>query len=551
MRCGLVVWSCGTLFWALAAPLTAADAPRLVAHWPLTADARDVGPLHLPTEASGVSFGAEGPTKQLAKAATFDGRASRLVVQPADAARPGTGDFTIALWVHTDETSRDDLGDLVSWFDPVRRVGWQLGLATQSGVTSSQANTRQLCFGTDAGSEPRWQDEGRPGGALFAFALAVHDGALYAGTCEPAADAAGHVYRYAGPNQWVDLGAPDRANTISAMAPFRGRLHVASSKYRLKGSALPESENPHDGGRVYRLEADGRWTQVGELAGHAAVGGMVEYDGQLYASSLYPPAGLYRWDGDGAWESVATPGGRRVEPLAVYDGALWAGSYDGGYVFRYDGQSWREYGPIDGNTQTYSFAMHRGKLHVGTWPSGKAYRLEQDEWRDAGRLGKETEVMGMLVHNGKLYGGTLPLAEVYRLDGDNAWTQVGRLDHTPDVTYRRAWTMAQHQGRLFVSTLPSGTIHSLSAGACVTLDRAFPTDWRQVTAVRQADRLRLYVDGEPVAESAPAGANFDLSPDAPLVIGHGAGDYFRGRLCDVRLYRGALSADAIRELAKR
>ena len=58
-------------------------------------------------------------------------------------------------------------------------------------------------FGIDAGSEPKWTDCGRPGDAVYVMALAVHAGRLFAGTCEPGKDQAGHVYRYAGGTRWL------------------------------------------------------------------------------------------------------------------------------------------------------------------------------------------------------------------------------------------------------------------------------------------------------------------------------------------------------------
>ena len=72
--------------------------------------------------------------------------------------------------------------------------------------------------------------------------------------------------------------------------------------------------------------------------------------------------------------------------------------------------------------------------------------------------------MGMMVYNGKLYAGTLPTGSVYRYDGEGEWVSTGQLDTTPDVKYRRAWTMAVYQGRLFCGTLPSGNVLSLEAG---------------------------------------------------------------------------------------
>lgn len=531
--------------------VASADDPDLVGRWLLTNDARDSSPHGRHAQNQGVEFLGKGPDGKRS-AATFNGKTSRLHVKSDPGLRLGTGDFTVALWLHTEEALDDDLGDLVTLYDAKKRVGFNLTLRTNTGVTSSQANTRQLQFGIDAGSEPQWNDEGRPGNAILAFALAVHDGTLYAGTAGNGRDDVGHVFRHAGAGQWLDCGAPDRSNAVSALAVHRGKLYAASSKYRFAGSALKESENMNLGGKVFRHEGDNRWTEVGRLPDTEAVGGLVVFKGRLYASSLYRPAGFFRYEADGKWSALEVPDGKRVESLGVFDGYLWATSYDGGRVYRFDGTSWKDFGRLGENTQTYSFAIHRGRLCVGTWPSGKVYRLRDDEsWEDLGRLGAELEVMGMLVHNGQLYAGTLPLAEVYRYDGEQTWTRTAQLDRTPDVKYRRAWTMAQYQGRLFCSTLPSGRIHSLTAGPCVTWDRELTPGWHHVAAVRQGGILRLHVDGNPVAESARFDpARFDLTTAEPLVLGAGPGDCFRGSLSDVCLYRRALSAAEIRRLLK-
>jgi hypothetical protein len=67
-----------------------------------------------------------------------------------------------------------------------------------------------------------------------------------------------------------------------------------------------------------------------------------------------------------------------------------------------------------------------------------------------------------------------------------------------------------------------------------------------VAAVKQGGTLRLFVDGQAVAESATFDpAAFDLTTDAPLLIGAGAADNFRGSLSDVRLYGRALSKEEI------
>jgi hypothetical protein len=145
--------------------------------------------------------------------------------------------------------------------------------------------------------------------------------------------------------------------------------------------------------------------------------------------------------------------------------------------------------------------------------------------------------------------GTLPLAEVYSYEGDTTWRRSARLDHTPDVRYRRAWTMAEFQGRLFASTLPSGRVYSYEAGKSATWDHEFPAGWHHVAAVKSDGELRLYVDGKQVAASQPFDPSWQVIADAPLRIGFGQNDYFRGALGDVRVYATAIDDAGIVRLA--
>jgi hypothetical protein len=266
---------------------------------------------------------------------------------------------------------------------------------------------------------------------------------------------------------------------------------------------------------------------------------------------MYAPAGLFRYDGGTTWTDCGSPEGKRVEALCIYNGQLFAGGYDEGAVYRYDGNRWYHCGLLGKNTQTYGFAVYGGELYVGSWPAGRVYRYRADhDWTDMGQLGEELEVMGMAVYNGQLYAGTLPLAEVYRLDRRNQWRLVGRVDRTPQVRYRRAWTMAVATGRLFVGTLPSGHVWSMEAGKSVTHDRQLPIGWVHLAAVKGASRLSLYLNGQLAAESTPfARARFNLNNAQALKIGFGPHDYFNGCLSDLRIDSRALTPKEIAELA--
>jgi hypothetical protein len=103
---------------------------------------------------------------------------------------------------------------------------------------------------------------------------------------------------------------------------------------------------------------------------------------------------------------------------------------------------------------------------------------------------------------------------------------------------------------LFSGTLPSGHVKSFEAGKNVTYDHPLAPGWRHVAAVRERSRLRLYVDGNRVAESPQFDpASFDLSAPVPLRIGFGSHDFLNGKLTDVRLHDGALSAEFLKKAA--
>jgi hypothetical protein len=525
---------------------------KLIGHWPLQETVTDLSENHWKSTGTGIRFETDGPTAKLAKSAAFDGITSVIEVTEVKGLRMSREPFTVAAWIRAEETSDDVPGDIVSQYDPQSRTGFHLGLYSHMGVTNSQSNLRQLHFGIDQGHlESGFTDHGQPGSAVFVFSLCVHDGRLYASTCHAGAEEAGHVYRYEEGDRWTDLGTPDKANSISAMTVFNGALYAASGKYRLAGSSLAESTNPNFGGGVFRLGPDDQWISCGRLSPDTeAVASLIEYRGQLYASSLYKPAGFYRYAGGETWTACSTPNGKRVEAMAVFNGFLYATSYDEGAVFRFDGDSWETVGLIPGATQTYGLAVHEGRLFVSEWPQAHVFRyLGDTNWEDVGKLGEELEAMPLLVYNGKMFGGTLPTAEVYRYERPNNWTRIGRVDHTPDVKYRRAWSMAVYKGRLFVGTLPSGRVLSIEAGRNATFDHAFPSGWHHVAAIRDVNQLRLFIDGQQVSSSAVFnGQEFDLSGEQPLRIGFGAQDHFQGRMADLRVYRGTLTEEELRQL---
>jgi len=533
--------------------LTAQDGP--IAHWRLEHDTRDISTADRTLINHGVTFDQTG-------AAVFDGKDDWLELPSQEIPKLGTGCFTISVWIHTEEILTDVLGDIMACYDARTRTGFNLTLMNYSGVTNAQSNWRNILFGIDADQmDEKWIDCGRPGQSRYVRSLCVFNGELYASTWEPEEGDRGNVYRYGGGRIWIDCGAPNPSNCIASLAVYKGKLYAGSERYSGGGSSLPLSKNEQNGGVVYRYEGDRNWQSMGKVADVRSVSGLAVYGGRLYAGTGSTGAwretprqrGMYRFDGPGQWTDCGCPG-LRVVHLGVHNDQLYGLSYDQGGFFSYQGGTqWKRLGPIPETTQAYSMMVYEGAVHVGTWPTGSVYRLDGPQtWLHRGRLGAEKEVMGISLYNGQLYAGTLPFADVYRYDGGTKWSSTGRLDHTPDVRYRRAWSMAVFQGKLYCGVLPSGRVLSLEAGKSATYDHHLASGWQHLTAVKDQEHLKIYLNGDQVSRSTRFDSSlFDLATDQPLKIGFGQHDYFNGKMKDIRIYDRALTTAEVRVLAKK
>ena len=535
-------------------PLTVRGQSGLIAHWDLALDANDKSGNGHHLINHNVKFSS-------ASSAQFNGVDSWLEL-PADAVPDiSKAPFTISAWVNTPERLQDVIGDVLSWYNLKTRTGLNLSIMNYAGITNAQSNHRHVFFGIDDGQEiSGWKNCGRPGNSQYVRSLTVYKGELYASTWEPAADQRGHVYRYAGNQEWIDCGSPSAANCIAAMAVYNGKLYVGSELYSGGGSSLPLSENENEGGSVYRYEGGKKWANMGRIADVRSVSALTEFDGKLYAGTGSTGAwrdtprtrGMYRFDGPDKWVDCGCPD-LRVVHLGVHNGHLYGLSYDDGGFFQYEGgKDWKRLGPIPETTQAYSMVVYEGAVHVGTWPTGSVYRLDgSQQWSFRGRLGEEKEVMGISVYNGQLFAGTLPYADVYRYLGGTNWMSTGRLDNTPDVKYRRAWSMAVFDGKLYCGVLPSGEVLSLEVGKAVSFDHALPSGWQHLTAVRRDCQLQLFINGKLASSSEEFDkSRFQTPSGTALRIGFGQHDYFNGQMRDVRIYDRALERREIGRIGR-
>lgn len=559
---------------ALAMPASAEEA-KLVAHWPLRTDARDVvGELH--GQAAQVEFGPDG--------AAFDGRDSRITVPDAETLQPGVGDFSIALWVRCRTPFVSTLGDLVSKFDPEARRGINLHLSGSSPAYSAMCDTRHVHFGIDDGYLGAWTDHGKPWPSNSLIAnLVAFSGELYAGIgdADRPEDRA-HVFRLKGENEWIDCGRlGDDANHHSVMSLLvhDGALYAGTGIWdwvqalgELPGAPAPAPT------RVFRYEGGTTWKDLGQVGNGSRVLCLVSFDGNLYAGIDRIGGGrAYKLDGD-RWIDCGAPDGKNFECFLPFGGTLFASTH--GNVYQYGGgQAWKQIGAAPhGINQIHSMQVFGGNILLGTWPQGYVLRYRgENDWPQIGRLGLPegdkliNEVMDLVVYNGKLYAALIPKAEVYRYEADNRWTLLGSLAKRSDwsvddvATWTRITTFSPFRGRLFAGTgscqgraldAPAddslGRVFSLQAGQVASHETDLGGDWTHLAALRRGDQTELYINGKRTAVSTkPGDEPFQLSNTVPLTIGRGAQNSFHGDLTDVRWYAGALNAETIRQLASK
>ena len=109
----------------------------LVGHWPFAGDCKDHSGVGHEGACHGVKAGADGPGGAPNTAAVFDGKTSRIDVPDHPSLNFGTGDVSIAVWVHTEQDMDDVVGDIVSKHDPEKRKGFNFNIVSLPGVTST------------------------------------------------------------------------------------------------------------------------------------------------------------------------------------------------------------------------------------------------------------------------------------------------------------------------------------------------------------------------------------------------------------------------------
>ncbi|MFH2202830.1 MAG: FG-GAP-like repeat-containing protein [Elusimicrobiota bacterium] len=130
---------------------------------------------------------------------------------------------------------------------------------------------------------------------------------------------------------------------------------------------------------------------------------------------------------DGGWgPSFSDPSGTAVEALALYGGALYAGTRGGASapVYKYAGGGWTQAGAALTGSAVKCFAEFNGKLYAGVDGNGRIYSWNGGSWTQEFDTGK-SQTNALAVYNGRLYAATGGSGEIWAYDaGTGNWFRV-------------------------------------------------------------------------------------------------------------------------------
>jgi len=543
-----------------------------VGYWKLTSDCKD----YSGNNNHGINHGVEFDAKYGGR---FDGKSGYIEVPNSDSLCFGNKEFSIAVWIKCANDTNSIPGDIINKYDSALRKGINFHVSSSSPGYSSMSDARNVHFGIDNAVESEWVDCGRPWPSnTLVGPLIVYQGNLYTGIAD-AADPkdACRVFRYAGGKKWIDcgrLGNDLRVLSVIPMIVHQGKLYAGSGTWDWikcwEGKAGPA--------HIWRYEGGTTWHDCGALGGAGQSLALASFKGDLYAS--VNAKNIFRYDGDHNWTSTVEGWHDLHNSLTVFHGDLYSARiavrrYEGDKKWTVIGDFRSQYKKKGSSTQLYTMVAYGGEMYLGSWPLGRIRKYEGNgKWQECGYVGIDqeweiNEINDFQVYNGKLYAGAIPKAQVWRYEGGKKWTMMKQLVFNPNwspekegiETWNRIPCMAIYRGRLYAGTstchgradandkTDAGKVFSWEAGKCVSYDYDLGSGWRHLAAVREKDRLKIYVDGKPVSTSSSfEQIDYNVSNKNNLLIGFGAEDYFNGNIRELRMYKRALTAKEVAEL---
>lgn len=361
------------------------------------------------------------------------------------------------------------------------------GTTLYAGFGSSTGKVFQLTAGTSS-----WSQVGGdlPSGA---YALAVKDGVLYAGTGNHG------VYVYNG-TSWQAYGTGLEGTYVRAIANINGELYAAASnqlyKYNTSTGNWDTFGGTVAGGSIYDIDfwmgkilvgcmsgvydyEAGNWNKIGTTSiwGYRLlVDGSTIYVGSI--SSIHH--GVYKFtDGDADWARVNNGIHATIlKGMAMGDtGTLYTAEHIG--VDQYAGTPTKTWSEVDPTNQPYNIeSLYYGVgsvLYAGTRSAVERYSINEPSpaWTAVGAdIDEDTDAM--VEFEGMLYSGT-DEGKVYKYSG-GSWTTVGSAFTSKVVAF------ANLSNELYAAVYNDG-VYKLNGSNWDALNTGLPTSKQLVGLV--------------------------------------------------------------------
>jgi len=290
------------------------------------------------------------------------------------------------------------------------------GLAVTTAAYPSGAHS--VLYSVDAGQN--WlgltSRTSYDGGASGIYALAAHNGKLYAGEGSANSNGYSKILVYDG-ESWA-VSASFGGYRIGAFAEYNGELYAAQNNFSTSTD-----------GDVFVMKGDNNWVKSFR-GSQEGIYSLAVYNGKLYAGQ-----GTDAGDGDvyvfdGSTWSVSYNGAQEyIYSLAVHNGKLYAGQGSGsgdGDILVFDGSAWSV--SFNGAQEYISaLAVYNGKLYAGQGSGsgdGDILVLDGGTWFAAYNGGEE-QIFSLAAYNGILYAGQgsgVGDGDLLYFDG-TAWTK--------------------------------------------------------------------------------------------------------------------------------
>ncbi|MGA1865996.1 MAG: PA14 domain-containing protein, partial [Thermoplasmatota archaeon] len=452
-------------------------------------------------------------------ALAFDGVDDLVNCGNRSSLQMGKGSFSIETWVHVRQNMTDNLGGILSKYDPTSDRGFFLDVLSGQRYGGTGDSRGQLIFGMNQGyRNSSWNTvSGQYDTSTCLNDIVVYDKGLFAATSQ------GDIIEWTA-SGWVKRAPPYTSGMINCMAVYNGKIFGAVAAtgelVRLDGSSL---------------------TRVAQSFNSELIISMAVHNGMLYAGTS-PSGLLLEWNGVGAWAQAASQYSleTNINGLCSYNGHLYGTSSPGGYLLQWNNRdSWVQKAELGSGLNT--LVVYRGKLY-------SAY-TSLFEWNGVNSWVPRTSAIPsgtfstMTVFSGRLLGATSG-GILYEWNGIDAWV----LRAPASGSEYPICAMCAFSGRLFAATGGHGSLLEWNSGFSVTSDTGIAPGWNQIVAVKNASEgtLSLYINGE--LESVSGHFDplaYDLNCSFPLVIGQGAQDNYRGLIDRVRIFGKPLSSEEV------